>query len=214
MHFVYTEGTHANITPKAMRAARNQIFSISSYCLSRQLTGTVQYMDYYLGLTLLASSYVCHASKCLGWYMHSYVYCHESRSLPYMMREGKQTRRHTHTIHSWLSYISGVKEKIPHIFTNCNRKNLTNKTFDPSLQGQHRCNTFNDAWDQGPESWAPKWNAAIIYIIHLCFSYNKTNGLKMGLKWSKQIITLHSTRTQPSITSMLKLCSILLLYCC
>lgn len=60
MRFVYTEGTHANITPKATRATKCSEAS--------QYTGLVgnlqvQYMGHYLGLTLLASSYVCHASK-------------------------------------------------------------------------------------------------------------------------------------------------------
>lgn len=44
MHFVYTKGTHANITPKATRASSNQWLEYkeaSQHSAYRQLTGTV-----------------------------------------------------------------------------------------------------------------------------------------------------------------------------
>lgn len=65
MHFVYTEGTHANITPKATRATSNQWLKCSEASQHTASVGNlqVQYMGHYLGLTLLASSYVCNAIK-------------------------------------------------------------------------------------------------------------------------------------------------------
>lgn len=60
MHFVYTEGTHADITPKAMRATKCSEASQNTAVVGNL---QVQYMGHYIGLTLLASGYVCHASK-------------------------------------------------------------------------------------------------------------------------------------------------------
>ena len=57
MHFVYTEGTHANITPKATSAASDQWLKCSEASQHSALVGNlqVQYMGHYLGLTLSAS---------------------------------------------------------------------------------------------------------------------------------------------------------------
>lgn len=181
MHFVYTEGPHAHITPKAIRATSNQWLKSSRHfsCHSRQLTGTVQGSLSCIDSFGIQSCMPCQWAH-LGRYMHRYAYCYESsHSFIWRERASKCTNTFAHSIHSWVSSISGVMEKILYFYqrlrlllsTNCNIKNLT---IDLSCHSRKSAGVINSidndsiplsarvmslshyAWCNSAETGAPK----------------------------------------------------------
>lgn len=106
-------------------------------CESNQMWASYRYSTW---VTILGWHPVTNAMPVsLGSSMHSYAYCHESTSLPYMMRECKQT----HKIHSWLS-LSVVEMELgklgPRLPFSNTTFSLTAKHFDFSVQENQKCN--------------------------------------------------------------------------
>ena len=135
--------------PKATRATGNQwkcSEASQAFCFIGNLqvqysTGSLSWIDTY------GIQYAMPVSMFREVYMHSYAYCRESGSLPYMTRE----RERTHTQDSFLRVLHQwcrEKKKISYKkFASTFSLTTKGKTYfstadilDFSLQERHRCN--------------------------------------------------------------------------